>query len=60
MSQMKENASFGPFGWFVAAMAALLVLVIVSQVTDAPTCHKIPGCATTQQYLGRGIGGFAN
>lgn len=46
--------------WALAAMAALVALAIISQVTDTATCYRVPGCMTVRGVLGPGISGINN
>ena len=57
---LKDEASMSSNVWVLAAMAALICLAIISQVTDTPTCYKIPGCVMMRSVLGPGIGGMVD
>lgn len=46
--------------WVLVAMAALVMLAIISQVTDTATCYKVPGCMAVRSVLGSGLSGYSN
>lgn len=60
MKEWKDEASMSSNIWVLVAMAALVMLAIISQVTDTATCYKVPGCMAVRSVLGSGLSGYSN
>jgi hypothetical protein len=57
---LKDEASMSSNIWVLVAGAALVMLALLSQLTDTATCYKIPGCMLFRDALGPGIHGMVN
>jgi hypothetical protein len=57
---MRDEASMSSSIWLLAAAAAVVMLAMISQLTDTATCYKIPGCVVFRQALGPGIGNIVD
>jgi len=57
MGEWKDEASMSSNIWVLVIGAALVMLAIISQVTDTATCYKVPGCMIARSFLGSGISG---
>ena len=55
MGQWKDDSSMSSSIWVLAALAALVTVAIISQVTPTATCYRVPGCMTMKHYLGPGL-----
>jgi len=52
---MKDEASMSSNIWVLVLAAALVMLGLISQLTDTATCYKVPGCMMFRHVLGPGI-----
>jgi hypothetical protein len=57
---LKDEASMSSSIWVLAAGAVIVMIALLSQITDTATCYKIPGCMMFRHALGPGIHGIVD
>ncbi len=56
MQKFASDANMSSNIWVLVFAAAVVMVAVISQLTDTATCYRVPGCMFFRGFLGPGVG----